>query len=197
MVTESGTNGWPSCEVIILLLIWPLLLSEAALAKKMKEGEESWGEHKQPLRLLGRPCFTYENTIFHAANFHLIWKACHASTMPFMRYKKVPHPGKSLQFLSTYPFGTPHCVSINECISHLLIAHIIILNFCILCMHHALGWPICLIFLFWTSERNFEKCRLDTFLGHPLAMHTLYTPQMPLPGASEDVQNSWSECHFQ
>ena len=90
-----------------------------------------------------------------------------------------------------------HCVSINECISHLLIAHIIILNFCILCMHHALGWPICLIFLFWTSERNFEKCRLDTFLGHPLAMHTLYTPQMPLPGASEDVQNSWSECHFQ
>ena len=102
MVTESGTNGWPSCEVIILLLIWPLLMSEAALAKKMKEGEESWGEHKQPLRLLGRPCFTYENTIFHAANFHLIWKACHASTMPFMRYKKVPHPGKSLQFLSTY-----------------------------------------------------------------------------------------------
>ena len=90
-----------------------------------------------------------------------------------------------------------HCVSINECISHLLIAHIIILNFCILCMHHALGWPICLIFLFWTSERNFEKCRLDTFLGHPLAMHTLYTSQMPLPGASEDVQNSWSECHFQ
>ena len=90
-----------------------------------------------------------------------------------------------------------HCVSINECISHLLIAHIIILNFCILCMHHALGWPICLIFLFWTSERNFEKCRLDTFLGHPLAMYTLYTPQMPLPGASEDVQNSWSECHFQ
>ena len=90
-----------------------------------------------------------------------------------------------------------HCVSINECISHLLIAHIIIFNFCILCMHHALGWPICLIFLFWTSERNFEKCRLNTFLGHPLAMHTLYTPQMPLPGASEDVQNSWSECHFQ
>ena len=84
--SQRETNGWPSCEVIILLLIWPLEAARGCCCCQEDEGRRRKPPSKRPqlLRLLGRPCFTYE--LPYSMQLTFIWlygkpaRACQKSS---------------------------------------------------------------------------------------------------------------------